>query len=174
MLRPRAVDRAANHEDLFIQRYEWLLNWALRLTGNDRGRAEDLLHDAFIQFTFTRPDLDSIQNLEGYLYGMLRYLHLSQVRRAARSPLRQLSVVDYDSAEIGLRINDPRDQIQVQDELRSVCHYACTRKQTSKAGSVLILRFFHGYYPSEIAKVLCATHTAVAKRLQLARAETTL
>jgi DNA-directed RNA polymerase specialized sigma24 family protein len=28
------------------------------------------------------------------------------------------------------------------------------RKETSKAGSVLLLRFFRGYYPSELAQVL--------------------
>jgi len=60
-------------------------------------------------------------------------------------------------AETGLRTIDPRDQIQVHDELRRVYQYACARKETSKAGSVLILRFFHGYYPSEIAKLLRLT-----------------
>src|SRR5258707_13621328 len=100
-----------SHEDLFIQRYEWLRNWALQLTGHNREQAEDLLHDAFIQFTLTRPDLDSIQNLEGYLYGMLRNMHLSEVRRAARTHNRHISIIDYDSAEITLTSADPWDQI---------------------------------------------------------------
>jgi len=110
------------HEDLFIQHYERLRSWALQLTHSDRGRAEDLLHDAFIQFTISQPDLKQIKNLDGYLYGTLRNLHLSQVRKATRSRLQQLSIVEYESAETGLRTVDPRDLIQVQDQLRQVCH----------------------------------------------------
>jgi len=66
---------------------------------------------------------------------------------------------------------DPRDRLQAQEELRRVCHYACMRKETSKAGSVLILRFFHGYYPSEITKVIRGSRQAVDLRLRIARAE---
>jgi len=36
---------------------------------------------------------------------------------------------------------------------------------------VLILRFFHGYYPGEIARVLQTTEAGVAERLRMARAE---
>ncbi len=171
MLKPRALTPAPSHEDIFIQRYEWLLSWALKLTDQDREQAEDLLHDAYIQFTFTRPEIQAIQNVEAYLYGMLRFMRLSQIRRANRSPVRPPSIVEYDSAELGLRAFDPQAQIQVQDELRRVCHYACQRKETSKAGSVLILRFFHGYYPNEIAQILKCTRPAISKWERIARLE---
>jgi len=39
------------------------------------------------------------------------------------------------------------------------------------AASVLILRFFHGYYPSEIAKILRSSSRAVSLRLRIARRE---
>jgi len=39
---------AAGHEDLFLERYERLLVSALQLSGQDRGLARDLVHDAFI------------------------------------------------------------------------------------------------------------------------------
>ncbi|HEX5731663.1 MAG TPA: RNA polymerase sigma factor [Blastocatellia bacterium] len=160
-----------SHEDLFIQRYEWLRRWSLQLTGHNLQHAEDLVHDAFIQFTLACPDLDKIQNLEGYLYCMLRNMHLSQVRRAARNQNRTVSIVNYDSAEISLRAVDPRTLIQARDELRMICDYACSRKETSKAGSVLILRFFHGYYPGEIAKVMRSQRRAVDDWLRIARKE---
>jgi len=171
ILRPRSSRTATNHEAFFIERYQRLLGLALQLMEGDRERAEDLVHDAFIQFSFSRPDLNSIENLEGYLYGMLRKLHLSQMRRDSRSRIQPHFLVEYDSAETGLHLIDPRDRLQAQEELRRVCHYACTRKETSKAGSVLILRFFHGYYPSEITKVIRATRHAVDLRLRTARAE---
>jgi len=172
MLKPQ--EEAASHVDLFIERYERLFLWSLQLTENDQQQAEDLLHDAFIQFTLGQADLNSIQNLEGYLRTVLRNIHVSQVRRSARSPIRSLSIVEYDSVELGLRVIDPRTQMNVQDELRTVCQYACARKESSKAGSILILRFFHGYYPDEISKVSRISRPAVKDRLRLARAEAKL
>src|SRR5260370_6724620 len=55
-----------------------------------------------------------------------------------------------------------------------VCQYACRRRKNLKAGSVLILRFFHDYYPEEVAKLLRITRPAVKDRLRLARAEAKL
>src|SRR5437588_2329422 len=164
----------ASHDDLFIERYARLLRWSLRLTDNNRELAEDLVHDAFIQFTFTHPDLKAIQDLDNYLYGMLRNLHLSQVRRATRSRLQPLSIVEYESVEAGLKSIDPRDQIQVQEELRRACHYACVRKESAKIASVLILRFFHGYYPSEIVRIMRSSRAAVRESLRIARTEAKL
>ena len=66
-------------EEVFLARYGKLCAWALQLTEHDRERAEDLVHDAYIQFTFAQPDLDAISNLNGYLYSLLRNLHLSQL-----------------------------------------------------------------------------------------------
>ncbi len=172
MIDPRRI--APTHADLFIERYERLRGWALQLTERDQERAEDLLHDAFIQFTLCHPDLQSIRDLDSYLFVALRNLHLSQMRRATRTTARELSIVEYDSAELGLWAVDARDQIKTQDELRTVCHYACMRKKTAKAGSVLILRFFHGYYPEEVARVLRISRPAVKDRLRQARAEARL
>ncbi|HWS86104.1 MAG TPA: RNA polymerase sigma factor [Pyrinomonadaceae bacterium] len=176
MLEPSEIFRAeeqqaVSHEEVFLARYGPLRAWALRLTGGDAGRAEDLVHDAFVQFTFARPDLARIQNLEGYLYQMLRNLNISQMRRAGRRRGDEPAVFEYDSAEFVLRAADPRDLIRVQDDLRQVCHYACVRKESSKAGSVLILRFMHGYYPVEIARFTGSTREAVEERLRVARGE---
>src|SRR6476620_23429 len=139
----RVVPVEINHEELFLERYDRLLKWSLQLTGNDHEVAEDLLHDLFIQFTLRQPPLHAVGNLDAYLYVTLRNLHLAQERRANRNRLQQLSIVQYDSAAIGLRTVDPRDQIYAQEELRIVCAYACRRKHTAKLASVLILRFFH-------------------------------
>jgi RNA polymerase sigma factor (sigma-70 family) len=176
MLEPSEIPRAgesreASHEEVFLARYGPLRAWALRLTGGDAARAEDLVHDAFVQFTLARPDLARVQNLDGYLYQMLRNLNISQMRRANRRRGDEPAVFEYDSAEFVLRAADPRDLIRVQDDLRQVCHYACVRKESSKAGGVLILRFMHGYYPAEIARFTGSTREAVEERLRVARKE---
>ena len=162
-----------SHEDLFIERYQAIRSWALQMT-NDHELAEDLVQDAFIQFTFTRPEIAGVHNLQGYLYVLLRNLHMSQLRRAARARLQPLSIVEYESAEMSLRAADARDQIKAQDELRQICQFACARKETAWVGSVLILRFFHGYYPSEIAQILRTSRASVDQRLMLARSEARL
>ncbi len=132
MLNPWRV--ADSHEDLFVQRYNRLVGMSLQLTGHDREQAEDLVHEAFVEFTLSRPDLDSIQNLEGYLYGMLRNLYLSQVRRAARRHTQSLSLLDYDSAEIGRG----RPTHAIGSELRmsfatSAATRACVRRHRRRA-----------------------------------------
>lgn len=163
--------KPASPEDLFIQRYDLLMGWALSLTGRERAQAEDLVHDAFIQFTLRRNDLGSIENTDAYLHRMLRNMYLSQVRRASWTHDSTFSIANYDSAELGLRSIDPLERVDVQEDLRQVCQYACLRKESSKAGCVLILRFFHSYYPSEIAQVLRITRKTVGRFLLIARRE---
>src|SRR6266436_6195900 len=143
MLKRRAIAPVANHEDLFIQRYQWLMDWALRLTEQDRQQAEDLVHDAFGHFIVSRPALDRIQqNIDGYLYTMLKNMHLSEVRRTSRlqdatARISDFSLTDYDSVESGFRVleelSSAQVQAQIRDQLCRLCHYACIRKSSSKA-----------------------------------------
>ena len=161
----------ASHEDLFLDRYERLLSWALPLTGGEQPLAEDLVHDAFLHFSLQKPNLQTIENLDAYLYRVLRNLRISQVRRSAAVRRSTLRLSDYDSAQLGLHATPPGERMRVEAELRAICDFACERKRTSKAASALILRFFHGYYPSEIMKVARAPGQAVDKLLWIARRE---
>lgn len=171
---PSATTPPATHEELFLQRYERLAGQARQLTSRDEQLAEDLVHEAFVQFTLARPALDRIENLDAYLYGMLRKLHISHLRRASRLQYFSATLVDYDSLDMGLRILDAGAQLRCNEELRLICQYACTRREASKAGSVLLLRFFHGYYPSEIARVIGSPRSAVDDWLRIARREAKL
>jgi len=159
-------------ESLFLERYQRLLAWAMRLTKYDRAGAEDLVQDAFIQFTRGRTSLDTITNVDGYLRRMLHYLNLARVARHTEQMHRQsLSIADYDSLSLGLRVFDIERHLQVKEQLIDICRYACIRKQTSRAGSVLILRFFHEYSPSEIGKLLCRPRHSVDEWQRVARTE---
>lgn len=161
-------------EAAFVEHYDWLLRWALQFTNNDRERAQDLVQQVFAQLALAHTDFSAVQNIRAYLYTTLRNTHLSEVRLAGRSHNQSQSIVEYSIAEAALGASDPYSLFQTQDQLRRVCQYACLRKQTSRAGSVLILRFFHGYHISEIATVLGGTCQAVRQSLKFARSEARL
>ena len=161
-------------ERLFTERYESLFAWALRLT-NQQEAAEDLVQDAFVQFVLGRTRLEEIENIDGYLRRMLRYMHLSRISRSAQHLHESaLSVADYDSCRLSSSAIEPPRRVQASEELHQICTYACSRKESSRAGSVLILRFFHEYFPTEIATVLNSSRHAVDELQRFARREAKL
>jgi RNA polymerase sigma factor (sigma-70 family) len=159
---------SADHASLFLDRYQQLLNDARRIAGQPDA-ARDLVHDAFVQFVSQAPPLETVERVDAYLHGMLRKLHLSRRRRA--SVRLELAVSDYDSLDTALRLRHPERRMEVAHQLAAVCGYACVRKESSKTGSVLILRFFRGLYPEEIARISGLSTESVAQWLRLARAE---
>src|SRR5688500_9644252 len=162
-------------EELFTQRYEDLLAWALRLTNQQRESAEDLVQDAFVQFLLGRTRLEEIENIDGYLRRMLRYMHLSRMSRAAQHLHDSaLSVADYDSLRLSWTGIEPPRRMQAVEEMWQICSYACSRKESSRASSVLILRFFHDYFPTEIASILNTSRHCVDQWQRLARREVKL
>ena len=174
-LRRAAVRQDEERERLFIDRYASLLAWALRLTNQQRDAAEDLVQDAFVQFMLGRTRLEEIENVDGYLRNMLRYMHIARMNRSAQHVHETaLSVADYDSFRLGWSAIEPTRRMQAFEELQQICLYACSRKESSRAGSVLILRFFHDYLPTEIASVLNSSRVCVDQWQRLARREAKL
>jgi RNA polymerase sigma factor (sigma-70 family) len=162
-------------EQLFTERYDSLLAWAMGLTNQQREAAEDLVQDAFVQFVLGRTRLEAIENIDGYLRRMLRYMHVSRLTRSAQHLHETaLSVADYDSGRLGWTAIEPPRRMQAFEELHQICTYACSRKESSRAGSVFILRFFHEYFPSEIAAVLNSSRHCVDQWQGLARREAKL
>ena len=162
-------------ERLFTERYESLLAWALRLTNYQRDAAEDLVQDAFVQFVLGRTKLEEIENIDGYLRRMLRYMHVSRINRSAQHLHESaISVADYDSCRLGWSAIETPRRVQASEELHQICAYACSRKESSRAGSVLILRFFHEYFPTEIAAVLNSSRHSVDELQRFARREAKL
>lgn len=159
-----------SHEEEFLRRYHFLFSRCLQLT-KQKDVAEDLLHDGFVQFTINRPGLESIEDLDGYLCRLLRNLYYARLRLATWSPKNNLSLIDYDSAAMALRSRDLCAEIQVQQELLLISRYAFIRRATCKRACVLTLRYFHGYYPSEIAKVINGSALLVRRLLSDARKE---
>ena len=168
----RAAQPESSREELFAERYEILLEWALHLTHQQRESAEDLVQDAFVQFMLARTQLEEIENINGYLRRLLRNMYLSRVTRLnQRLHDSVLSIADYDTLRLGWTAIEPPRRMQAAEELHQICAYACFRKESSRAGSVLILRFFLDYFPTEIASVLSSSRHCVDQWQRLARRE---
>jgi DNA-directed RNA polymerase specialized sigma24 family protein len=162
-------------ESLFAAKYNWLFGWAMHFAQGDRATAEDLLHDTFVRFVVAKPDLKKVENVEALLYTYLKYSHLAHLRRLQRYPSTPLSFAEFDSLQLGLRKNiATADPVETQDALWRIAAYLTWRKDSAKSASMLILRFFLGYYPDEIMCIARTSGQAVRKRLQEARQEAEL
>lgn len=168
---PDNVASRSLHEECFLDRYEQLLGHAVRLTRGDRGFADDLLQDTFIYFKEAAPNLEEIGNLDAYLYTILKHLHYANLRKGMRDPLGQLAIIDFESAELSLRAAPSSNRFYICDQLIRVCEYSLYRKNDSRAHSLLLLRFFHGYYMDELASVSGNSRPTIRKSLLDAQAE---
>lgn len=163
---------AAGLDDLFVSRYDQLLAWARQLVGRDRAAAADLVHDAFLRLSLRGIDFRSVENIDGYLFVTLRNVHLSHVRRRDMATMGASSLLDHESIQASLAMVGASERREAaRQELVLIARYAALRKETSKGASALLLRFFHGYYPAEIAAILQTTTPAVDVRLRIARLE---
>jgi DNA-directed RNA polymerase specialized sigma24 family protein len=165
--------KPVSHEEFFLSHYDRLVRRALQLSQGRRGEAKDLVHDLYVQLIRVRPEINFTdeERASRYLLIMLRNLSVSNARREGRDALSSLLIVDYESVEYGLGCVDRSKLILVRSDLARVCQYACIRRHSLRSASVLILRFFFGYYPSEIVGILQSTPMAVVKHLQAARQE---
>jgi len=162
-----AAPARLSRESEFLSRYDQLLKWAQRLTQEDRSLAEDVVHDAYLQFVLSRTDHSSINNLDHYLHQVVRNAHRTYIRQTTPRRFDQLSSVDLDSLQIAAI--DPDGPAQARQLLFAVCLYACEQRELSIAFSVLVLRFIHGYYPNEVARLTKRTRGAVDGFLKSAR-----
>src|SRR5580704_2010303 len=146
---PRAVDS----ERLLEEYYGKLRKWGIVLTRGDRAMAEEIVHDLCLYFTVAKPDLNQVENLDGYLYTSLRHIYLSTLARSSREAVQLVSIADFDSIQFALNPNTTDSLLERQNELRRICSYAVWRRNCSKSASYFILHFFHCYARREIAEI---------------------
>ncbi|HVJ07193.1 MAG TPA: RNA polymerase sigma factor [Acidisarcina sp.] len=166
-------EQRARFEDIVLAYYPRLLQWALQLT-HDRSEAEDLVQELYLRVARIDAAPETIENIDSYLFFVLRNLHYENLRRARTSAIDDLAIVDHESLARGLRAVDHSKLPFVRAELEHVCDYLCDRKITSRSASILLLRFFLGYFPGEVMKVAQMSRTAVDKAVRLARQEVRL
>ena len=162
---------SVSYDHFFQENYQTLQRWALQITMYDRELSEDLLHDVYVRFTQREEQPRDVESVHGYLYVAMKNAYVTYLRRKTRTGSHQLSLLDHEFADNATLIIDPRTAIKVHDELRAVCQYACVRKAKSISASILILRFFHGYFSAEVSRVVNRSRNAVEARLLKARRE---
>ena len=89
--KPLLRSSAPRQDKLLEQYYDRLQEWALQLTRGDVGKAQDIVHELCLHLTLSTPDLNKVQNLDGYLYTCLRHFYLSDIARSAREALQSVS-----------------------------------------------------------------------------------
>jgi len=158
-------------ERMFASKYAWLLRWALHFVQNDRAAAEDLVQDTFVRILLSWDTLRNLDDLEPLLYSYLKYAHLDEQRRRRSYAFQSLSTVDSEALEISLKTSTLFEQIGIQNELRSILAFLLWRRRSAKFASIFLLRFFHGFFPEEIAAICLVSRHSVDLSLRYARAE---
>lgn len=166
------LEKSQGHEEIFLAHYDWLLKSARDLCHGYQEEAEDLVQDMYVNFVLSHAALDisDPDHLRAYLYRTLKNLYIRKSRRN-RDNATSLTISDYDSIEIALSSADGNELLLVRSRLSKICEYARARRLSHKAASVLILRFFFGYFPSEIAKVFKTNRAAIDRLTHIARLE---
>lgn len=156
------------YAEVFLEKYDSIKKWALQITNYNFELAEDIVHDVFIKLQ-NRHVAASTHDVDAYLYVSLKNHFQTKIRKGASE--EYISLTDNEFLADSILTFDPRRQLKIHDQLYAICRYACCRKDSSIAGSVLIFKFFHGYYVSEIARLIRRKRNAVEARLVKVRLE---
>jgi DNA-directed RNA polymerase specialized sigma24 family protein len=166
-----AADTIRSIDQEFLSRYETFVHWAMRFSPGNRSRAQELVHEAFVQIRLTRTSLSSISNLDGYFYSVLRNLSLAQASEETRRTLIHLSPLEFDSLASAPPTSNLEEVLEFQFQLRELQRFLCVRRWSIKGASILILRFFLGYTNEELSAITHLSQASLRQRLRVARIE---
>ena len=165
--------KSRDNETIFLNHYDWLLDWARQHTQGAPEEAEDLVQDLYVRFVQMQsgPSFTDDDQIRAYLYTSLRNLVISKKLRSGRDAVSGLLAVDFDSVAFAMSAVDRSQLLHVRSDLAGICEYACIRRKTNRAGSALILRFFFGYLSTEVMALLKAKRSNVDTLIETARLE---
>lgn len=158
----------APYRQFFEDNYDSVRKWAAHITRNNRDLCDDVVHDTFVKLCRIK-NANEVRNPGTYLYTSLRNAYLSRLRKDGAVDL--ISLLEATEIAAPSHQSDHREQFDVREQLAVICDYACKRKSSSISGSIVILRFFHGYYVGEIEQIVKRSRNAVEARIVAARRE---
>lgn len=140
-----------------------LYAFAWRLS-HDSQTADDLVQETFARCLGTGRGLPAGSNLKAWLFRILRNAFIDQRRRDARSPIRQASDLELDTAAEGGGVDlDQMRNLEAKDV------DAAVRELSEEHRSVVLLDV-EGFSEHEIAEVMGCAPGTVKSRLSRARA----
>ena len=147
-----ATDRV---ESLFLANERRLGQFLVQMV-RDRPLAEDLLQETFEAVLRARDQIDHVNDVDAWLFGIARHRALQSMRGGRR--LRR--AVDRLWAR-GERVESERDGIhEVMDAL--------DRTLTPDDRSLVVLRYVHGFDAPALAELTGRSPAAIRKRLERA------
>jgi DNA-directed RNA polymerase specialized sigma24 family protein len=168
--------KSRDHETIFLNHYDWLLDCARQHTQGASEEAEDLVQDLYVRFVQMKsgPAFTDDDQIRAYLYTSLKNLFISEKLRSGRDAVSGLLAVDFDSVEFAMSAVDRSQLLNVRSDLAGICEYACIRRKTNRAASALIFRFFLGYLSTEVMVLLRAKRSNLDTLIETARLEANL
>ena len=147
-----AIDRV---EGLFRSNERRLGQFLVQMV-RDRALAEDLLQETFEAVLQARDQIDQVDDVDAWLFGIARHRAL----RSMRNRWRLRRAVDRVRVR-GERVESERDGIrEVMDVL--------DRTLTPDDRSLVVLRYVHGFDAPALAELTGRSPAAVRKRLERA------
>jgi RNA polymerase sigma-70 factor (ECF subfamily) len=155
--------------DIARSEHRYLLDVAFRMLG-DLGRAEDMVQEAFVRLG--RTDLESIQDVRGWLIVVVGRLCLDHLRSATQ---RREAATDHGSLEAAISVPassiddaDPADRVTLDDTVRDAL-LAVLERLTPPERTAFVLHDVFQFPFDTIATIVGRTPTACRQLASRAR-----
>lgn len=155
----------------FQDNYDTLRRWASQITDKNTSISEDLVHEIYVKFLLNDRNMEGIEEIEAYMYSVLRNSYRSYLRNNTRKMSGQISIDELTVENHRSLFRDPRLTYKIRDDLIAMSSYLSRRSTGSISASIFILRFVHGYFPGEIGKIANRSRNSIEARIFKARQE---
>ncbi len=162
-----------DHESLFLDHYDWLLERARHLASGTAEDPQDLIQELYLSFTHLNASQQFADetHVRAYLRKALKNLFALRRMRHGTDAATRLALVNFDSVEFGLTAVDRSQLLHVRSDLAKISEYILARRYSSKGATVFLMWFFFGYLPSEIMLLLKLNRKTFEKMLLTTRLE---
>lgn len=162
-----------DHESLFLDHYDWLLDRARHLASGTSEDPQDLVQELYLSFTHLNAShqFSDESHVRAYLRKSLKNLFALRRMRHGTDAATRLALVNFDSVEFGLTAVDRSQLLHVRSDLAKISEYVLARRYSNKGATVFLMRFFFGYLPSEIMLLLKLNRKTFEKMLLATRLE---
>lgn len=152
----------------YVKHKSEFTSYAMRFL-SDRGRAEEVVHDALLKFILASPELNSENHARGYVYRTIENLCIDVYRVEGRRPtLVLLDDAKLEIEESALRLNSDSTDSLVEAEDAAIVRQALALLSPAERGA-LVLWEIEGRSKGEIARELGIKESAVRHTVSRAR-----